>query len=84
MTCTLAHLRDLVVPEELPSTGDVIEIDELRLRCLIGVNREERRDRQDVVISLRIGTDARPAAVIDCVDAVWNYRTVTKGGHRPR
>jgi FolB domain-containing protein len=31
-----------------------------------------------VVISLRIGTDARPAAVIDCVDAVWNYRTVTK------
>ncbi len=25
-----------------------------------------------------IGTDARPAAVTDCVDAVWNYRTATK------
>lgn len=76
--CALAHSRDPVVRDELPSTDDVIEVDELRLRCVIGFNREERRDRQDVVISLRIGTDARPAVVADCVDAVWNYRTVTK------
>ncbi len=83
MTYTLAHSRDVVVVDELPPTGDVIEVDELRLRCVIGVNREERRDRQDVVISLRIGTDARVAAVTDCVDAVWNYRTATKAiiGH---
>jgi FolB domain-containing protein len=57
---------------------DVIEVDELRLRCVIGISREERRDRQDVVISLRIGTDAHPAAVIDCLGAVWNYRTAAK------
>ncbi|MGH3812387.1 MAG: dihydroneopterin aldolase [Pseudonocardiaceae bacterium] len=78
MTCTLAQSRDPVVPGELARTDDVIEVDELRLRCVIGINREERRDRQDVVISLRIGTDARPAVVIDCKDAVWNYRTATK------
>ncbi len=78
MTRTLAHSRDPAVHDEPPPTADVIEVDELRLRCVIGINREERRDRQDVVISLRIGTDARPAAVTDCVDAVWNYRTATK------
>ncbi|MGH3696241.1 MAG: dihydroneopterin aldolase [Pseudonocardiaceae bacterium] len=56
----------------------MIEVDALRLRCVIGINHEERRDRQDVLISLRVGTDARPAVVIDCRDAVWNYRTVIK------
>jgi len=74
----LAHPLDAVAHAELASIDDVIEIDELRLRCILGVNREERRDRQDVVISLRVGTDARPAAVTDCLDLVWNYRTATK------
>lgn len=78
MTCTHAHSRDPVVHNGPSFAGDVIEVDELRLRCVIGISCEERRDRQDVVISLRIGTDARPAAVADCVDAVWNYRTATK------
>lgn len=78
MTRTLAHSRDPIIHDWPPPAADVIEIDELRLRCVIGVNREERRDRQDVVISLRIGTDARPAAVTDRMDAVWNYRTGTK------
>ncbi len=79
MTCMLAHPPlGLVASDERSPTDDVIEIDELRLRCIIGINREERRGRQDVVISLRIGTDARPAAVTDCLDAVWNYRTATK------
>ncbi|MGH3688079.1 MAG: dihydroneopterin aldolase [Pseudonocardiaceae bacterium] len=78
MTCTLAHSRDSVAHDGLPPTHDVIEVNELRLRCVIGSSCEERRDRQDVVISLRIGTDARSAVVTDCVDAVWNYRTATK------
>ncbi|MGH3830113.1 MAG: dihydroneopterin aldolase [Pseudonocardiaceae bacterium] len=78
MTCPLAQLRDPAVAHGRPLTGDVIEVDELRLRCVIGINHEERRDRQDVVISLRIGTNARPAAVIDSMGAVWNYRTATK------
>ncbi|MGQ0775447.1 MAG: dihydroneopterin aldolase [Pseudonocardiales bacterium] len=78
MSCVLAHPLDPVAPDERPPTCDLIEVDELRLRCVLGVNREERRDRQDVVISLRIGADARSAEVIDCVEVVWNYRTATK------
>lgn len=57
---------------------DLIEIDNLRLRCIIGFSPHERKDRQDVVISLRIGTDMRRAGESDNPDDAFNYRTVTK------
>lgn len=57
---------------------DVIEISGLRLRCVIGCREEERRDRSDVVIDLRIDVDARPAAASDDLEDAWNYRTATK------
>jgi FolB domain-containing protein len=62
---------------------DIIEIDNLRLRCVIGFSPHERKDKQDVVISLRIGTDMRRAGVSDNPDDAFNYRTVTKAiiGH---
>jgi len=60
------------------STLDLIEIHGLRLRCILGVSSEERRDRQDVVIDLTVGTDATGAAKDDSVASVWNYRTATK------
>lgn len=57
---------------------DVIEIDALRLRCVIGCRDEERRDRSDVVVDLRVGLDIRPAAITDDVGDGWNYRTAAK------
>jgi FolB domain-containing protein len=57
---------------------DFIEIDNLRLRCVIGFSQHERKDRQDVVISLRIGTDMRKPGDTDKPDDAINYRTVTK------
>lgn len=62
---------------------DIIEIDNLRLRCIIGFSPHERKDRQDVVISLRIGTDMHQAGKTDNPDDTFNYRTVTKAiiGH---
>ena len=57
---------------------DLIEIDDLRVRCVLGVVEQERRDRQEVLIGLRIGVDARPAMVADGVESVWDYRTATK------
>ncbi len=57
---------------------DLIEIDGLRLRCVIGCREEERRDRSDVVIDLAIGTGARPAGdSADLADA-WDYRVAAK------
>lgn len=55
---------------------DFIEVDGLRLRCIVGVREEERRDRSDVVIDLVIGTDARCEA--DSLGEVWDYRAAVK------
>jgi len=57
---------------------DFIEIEDLLVRAIIGVNPEERENRQDVVISLRLETDLRPAARSDSIDEAVNYRTITK------
>ncbi|MCY4525595.1 MAG: dihydroneopterin aldolase [Anaerolineaceae bacterium] len=57
---------------------DVIEIDNLRLRCIIGFSPHERRDRQDVVISLRLGCDMRAAGLSDDPEDALNYRSLTK------
>ncbi len=57
---------------------DVIEIDNLRLRCIIGFSPHERRDRQDVVISLRLGCDMRAAGLSDNPEDALNYRSLTK------
>ena len=57
---------------------DLIEIDGLRLRCVIGCRDEERRDRSDVVIDLVIGTDARPAGDSDDLADAWDYRAAAK------
>jgi FolB domain-containing protein len=57
---------------------DLIEIEGLRLRCVIGCRDEERRDRSDVVIDLRIGTDARLPGGSDDLANAWDYRTAAK------
>jgi FolB domain-containing protein len=57
---------------------DVIEIDNLRLRCVIGFSEHERKDKQDVVIGLRFRTDMRNAGLTDNPDDAFNYRTVAK------
>ena len=58
--------------------SDCIEIDRLRLRCMIGFSEHELKDKQDVVIDLRIYTDLRRAGKTDNPDDAFNYRTVTK------
>lgn len=59
-------------------TGDRILIEGLTARCIIGVNHDERRERQDVVIDIDLYTDmATPGRTDDINDAV-NYREVKK------
>ncbi|MDX1992855.1 MAG: dihydroneopterin aldolase [bacterium] len=63
------------MPDIIP---DIIEIDNLRLRCMIGFSAHELKDKQDVVISLRIRADMRRAGETDNPEDAFNYRTVTK------
>jgi D-erythro-7,8-dihydroneopterin triphosphate epimerase len=57
---------------------DQIRIKDLLLRTVIGVNEEERRDRQDVLINMALHVDTRPAGESDDIDQAVNYRTLTK------
>ncbi len=57
---------------------DVIEIHDLHLRTIIGINDWERKDRQDVRINLRLFTDTRAAGQSDRIEDALNYRTLTK------
>ena len=57
---------------------DRIEIHDLLLRCIVGINPEERVKKQDVIINLTLYGDLRKAgASDDIVDAI-NYKTLTK------
>ncbi len=58
--------------------SDIIEIKDLLLRVIVGINPEERAHKQDVLINLRLETDLRKAGKSDNIDDALNYRTVCK------
>jgi dihydroneopterin aldolase/D-erythro-7,8-dihydroneopterin triphosphate epimerase len=57
---------------------DMIHIRDLLLRTIIGINEEERRNRQDVLINVTLYADTRAAGLSDEIDDAVNYRTITK------
>ena len=57
---------------------DQIHIKDLHLRTIIGINEEERRNRQDVLINLVLDVDMHAAGESDDIDQAVNYRTITK------
>ena len=57
---------------------DQIHIRDLHLRTILGINEEERRDRQDVLINLVLDVDTRTAGESDDIQDAFNYRTLTK------
>ena len=57
---------------------DQIHIKDLHLRTIIGINEEERHDRQDVMIDLFLWTDTRAAAQSDDIGDAMDYHTLTK------
>ena len=57
---------------------DCIEIRDLRVRAILGVNDWERGERQEIVISLWIFCDARKPGTSDRLEDSINYRDVAK------
>lgn len=67
----------------LPRTGekqpmDKIIISDLLLRGIVGINPDERVNRQDILINITIYADIRPAAQSDDIADAVNYKTITK------
>ena len=60
------------------SFRDTIHIKDLLVRGIVGVNEEERRKRQDILVNLTLVTDTSQAAETDDLDDSCNYRTVSK------
>ena len=59
-------------------SDDRIEIRDLLLRGILGINPEEREKAQDILINLTLFADLRPAGLTDDIADAANYRTITK------
>lgn len=57
---------------------DYIHIKDLLVRCILGINEDERREKQDVLINVVLGTDTRPAGQSDCFADAVDYRALKK------
>ena len=57
---------------------DKIIIKDLLLRGIIGINDDERVNKQDIRINLVMFADTRPAGDSDDIRDAVNYRTITK------
>lgn len=57
---------------------DRIEIKDLLVRGILGINPDERKNRQDILINVVLWADTRPAARSDEIDDAVNYRTIAK------
>lgn len=60
------------------STLDQITIRDLLVRGIIGVNPDERTNRQDILVNVTLWADLRSAAASDDIADTVNYRTITK------
>lgn len=55
---------------------DKIRIEDLHLRCIIGLNPEERVKQQDVMIQITLHADLAAAGRSDDVRDTVNYKTI--------
>ncbi|HUZ17041.1 MAG TPA: dihydroneopterin aldolase [Spirochaetia bacterium] len=58
---------------------DRISIHDLLLRCIVGINPEERRNRQDVVINISLFADLQAPCASDNIDDTINYKSIKEG-----
>jgi FolB domain-containing protein len=57
---------------------DRILVRDLTVRCIIGVNAEERREKQDVVINVALSAELNRAGKSDRFEDAVDYRSIKK------
>ena len=55
---------------------DQIQIHDLLVRCIVGLNPDERREKQDVIINLTLFTDLHAAGQSDRLEDSVDYRAL--------
>ena len=63
---------------DLGAMPDRVFIRDLLLRAIVGINAEERTNRQDVLVDVELEADCRPAGASDAIADAVNYRDVAK------
>jgi len=61
-----------------PPPSDEIRICDLRFRCVVGVNDDERHEMQDVVAQITLHADLRQAGRTDAIDDTVDYKALKK------
>ena len=61
-----------------PSAPDRVFIRDLAIRCIVGIDEEERREKQDVLVHLTMHTDLRKAGRTDALEDTVDYRAIKK------
>jgi D-erythro-7,8-dihydroneopterin triphosphate epimerase len=59
-------------------TVDRIIITDIRARCIVGVNKDERTEKQDVTINISIYADLRKPGRSDKFEDAIDYRAIKK------
>ncbi len=57
---------------------DRIVINDLSVRCIVGINEDERREKQDVLINISLYADLAKAGRNDRFEDAVDYRAVKK------
>jgi D-erythro-7,8-dihydroneopterin triphosphate epimerase len=57
---------------------DRILISDLAVRCIIGINEDERREKQDVLINISLAADLSAAGRSDHFEDSIDYRAIKK------
>ena len=57
---------------------DCIYIRDLKFRCIVGINEDERIEKQDVVANVTLWTDLTRACRSDNIDDTVDYKTLKK------
>ncbi len=57
---------------------DRIYIRDLEVRCIVGVNREERREKQDITVNITLHADLSTACKTDRIEDTVDYKGVKK------
>jgi len=57
---------------------DRIIIRDLMVRGIVGINPDERKNQQDILVNVTLWADTRTAADSDSIDDAVNYKTISK------
>ncbi len=57
---------------------DKIHIRDLKLHCIIGINENERTEKQDVIINVTLYADLKKASSSDNIDDSVDYKIMKK------